>query len=71
MNTDDLIQDFLLKGGQITKIKRRSPRLTSRDWDRLNKASPQDRAKVREQIEQEKLFARAMTLKPLSKKMKS
>lgn len=71
MSTDDLIQDFLLKGGQITKIKRRSPRLTSRDWDRLNKASPQDRERVRMQIEQEKAMQRALSLKPLSKKMKS
>lgn len=69
-STDDLVNEFLLKGGKIEKIKRRSPRLTSRDWDRLNKAPPAEREKVRREIEQEKTMARALRLKKFSKKMK-
>lgn len=69
-DTDKLVADFLLKGGQVTKIKRKSPRLTSRDWDRLIKATPDQKEKVRLRIEQEKAMQRALSLKPMSKKMK-
>lgn len=69
--TDDLINEFLLNGGKVTQIKRKTPTLSQRDWKRLQRAPEGEREKVRALIEQEHAMKRALSLKPLSKKMKS